>query len=155
MEFRKIFKFPQHLNKGAIERAVEAFVNDSHTLETGAEPQGLYNQTLESMAGILMFNQDGRQLWMADHEGEVFSYAMAHVSKDVDNKLCYWITQAWVSPKCRRHPVVKAWYEQLRAEAKKLFCKHIILPSSRNEKAYIRFLGKKYHKYVTLLKEDI
>lgn len=155
MEFKRVVKFPEHLNKGAIERAVEAFVNESHTLESGAEPQGLYNQTLESMAQVLMFNQDGRQVWMADHEGEVVAYALCHVSKDVDNKLCYWITQGWVHSRVKGHKIVKVWYGVLKDEAKKLFCKHIVMPSSRNPKAYIRFLGKQVHTYVTLLKEDI
>ncbi len=155
MEFKKITRLPEGLKPWAIETAVRAFVDDSHSAGTGADADGLYNQTLESIAQCVLFNQDGRQFWMAEHEGEVMAYAMCHVSKDVDNSLCYWMTQAWVNPKARGHKIVKTWYGQLTAEAKRLMCRHIIIPSSRNTEAYLRFLGKGWHKYVTLLKEDI
>lgn len=154
MEFKVYHKLP-HLNPGEVERAVRSFVEDSHTEESGASKEGLYQQTLEGIAQTLFFNQDGRQVWMVVHNGEILTYVLTHVSKDVDNQLCYWITQAWVDKRVRGHKIVKIWRDQLRAEAKRLLCKHIIIPSSRNEKAYFRFLGGNFHKYVTLLKEDI
>lgn len=155
MELIKITKLPTSLNSGAIEKAVKSFVKDSHTEETKADPVGLYNQTLECIAQAIMFNQDGKQFWLASHEGEVYAYAISHVSKDVDNCLCYWITQAWVHPQIRGHKIVKIWRDQLITEGKRLFCKHIIVPSSRGSKGYLRFLGQGWHKYVELLKVDL
>lgn len=155
MELKVIHKLPTNLRNGAIERAVKAFVADSHTEETNADPIGLFNQTLECIAQACLFNQDGKQFWIAEHEGEVFAYALTHVSKDVDNRLCYWMTQAWVHPKVRGHRIVKIWRDQLVAEGKRLLCKHIVIPSSRSTKAYLRFLGQGWHKYVTLLKVDL
>lgn len=155
MEFKVIKSMPKGMKSKAIEKAVRAFVKDSHTKESGANPEGLYQQTLESIAQAVMFGVDGKQFWMAEHEGEVMAYAMCHVSKDIDNSLCYWMTQAWVNPKARGHKIVKIWFNQLRDEGKRLMCKHIVIPSSRGTEAYLRFLGKGWHKYVTLLKEDI
>lgn len=83
------------------------------------------------------------------------AYALTHVAKDVDNQLCFWMTQAWVHPKIRGQKVVKEMLQQLREEAKRLLCRHIIIPSSRGVAAYCRFLGKGWKPHVTLLKEDI
>lgn len=157
MQLKKIDKLSDlSLKPRAIEEAVEAFVKDSHTLETKADPLGLYNQTIEVIANATIFaHDDSKQFWVADEDGQVMAYALCHLSKDVDNQLCFWITQAYVAPKYRRTPYVKQWMEQLRAEAKRLLCKHIIMPSSRNTKAYLRFLGHDSHVYCTLLKQDI
>lgn len=157
MQLKKIDKLSDlKLKPRAIEEAVEDFVKDSHTLETKADPLGLYNQTIEVIANATIFaHDDSKQFWVADEDGQVMAYALCHLSKDVDNQLCFWITQAYVAPKCRRTPQVKQWMEQLRAEAKRLLCKHIIMPSSRNTKAYLRFLGHDSHVYCTLLKQDI
>lgn len=155
--FRHINKLDEAILKpGAIEAAVESFVKDSHTEETHADPVGLYNQTIEVIAHATIFQHDDtRQFWIADEDGDVKAYALCHISKDVDNQLCFWITQAYVHPSCRRTPQVKQWMEQLRAEAKRLLCKHIVMPSSRSTKAYIRFLGHETHQYCVLLKQDI
>ena len=155
MELKKLSKLPTNLNSGAVERAVKSFVADSHTLETHSDPTGLYNQTLECIASACIMNQDGRQFWMAEHNGEVYAYALAHVSKDVDNQLCYWITQSWVHKDVRGHKIVKIWKDQLVAEGKRLLCRHIVIPSSRGSKGYLRFLGQGWHKYVELLKVDL
>lgn len=150
----------RHLNElslrpKAIEEAVEAFVKESDTEESGADPVGLYNQTIENIFYYSQCPDESRQFWMSDEDGEVMSYAMCHISKDVDNKLCYWITQAWVHPVLRGSKQVKAWFEVFRQEAKKNLCSHIIVPSSRGVEAYCRFLGKGWRPYVTLLKEDL
>ncbi len=154
MELKLITSMPT-LKHGAIEKAVKAFVADSHTEETHADPIGLYNQTLECIAQAVMFKQDGKQFWMAEHEGEVYAYALCHVSKDVDNCLCYWMTQAWVHKDVRGHKIVKIWKDQLVSEAYRLVCKHVLIPSSRGMKGYLRFLGKGWHKYVEILKVDL
>lgn len=144
------------LQPGAIESAVKAFVEDSHADESGADKRGLYQQTVENIAAATVFKIDNsRQFWLADEEGEVMAYALTHVSKDVDNSLCFWMTQAWVHPILRGSKQVKGWIQLFRAEAKKNLCKHIIIPSSRENRAYCRFLGKGWKPYVTLLKEDI
>lgn len=155
MEFKKVQNLPK-LRKGAIEDAVEAFVRDSHTEETHADPKGLFDQTIEVIAHATLFqHDDSRQFWMATDGGEVMAYAIVHISKDVDNQLCFWITQAWVHPICRGSKEVKGWFQLLRDEAKRLLCKHIVIPSSRGVEAYCRFLGKGWKPYVTLLKEDL
>lgn len=153
---KKITSLPDNLKYKAIELAVFNFVNDSHTLESKADPKGLYNQTIESISAATTFGTaEARQFWIAEEDGEVMSYVLANVSKDVDNSLCYWINQAYVHKKYRGTKMTKVWHMQLVNEAKRLMCKHIIMPSSRNPEAYKRFLGMGIHTYVTLLKQDL
>lgn len=140
----------------SIEKAVAAFVSECNQYNVPYSDDGLYNQTVENISSILMNpGTDSHHLWLAWDGDEVLAYVLAHVAKDVDNSLCYWLTQAYVSPKVRRQPCVKQWFGLLRDEARNKFCKHIIIPASRNVKAYCRFLGQGWHPYVCLLKEDI
>lgn len=156
-QLRKINSLKElNLFPGAIELAVKSFVKDSHTEESGAEPQGLYQQTLEGIAAATIFRQgDSREFWIADEGGEVMAYALTHVSKDVDNKLCYWMTQAWVHPVIRGSKDVKSWIGLFEEDAKQKLCSHMIIPSSRGIDAYCRFLGQDWKLYVSLLKKDI
>lgn len=146
------------LPASAVERAVANFVMESTKHEQFTSPinnQGLYNQTIENIGSIIVTKPEGRYFWL-DHNGkEVLAYAMTHVSKDVDNQPCYYMTQAWVHPILRGTHQVKLMYECLRQHAINLMCKHIIVVSSRGTKGYCRFLGKNWKPYVTLLKEDI
>lgn len=156
-QFRIINKLNEAtLYPGAIEQAVRSFVKESHSEESGVDTQGLYQQTIENIAASTTFKLDGsRSFWIAEEDGEVMAYALTHVSKDVDNRLCYWMTQAWVHPILRGSKQVKQMYKQLTDHAKKMLCAHIIIPSSRGVKGYCRFLGEGWKPHVTLLKKDI
>ena len=155
IEFKKITQLPDSLLCGEIEKAVKSFVADSHAEEANVDPEGMRKQTLQSIAERVTYPVDGRQFWIAEHEGELLTYVLAHVGRDVDNELTYWLTQAWVNPKVRGHKIVKLWYSQLVAEAKRLMCKHMMIISSRGDKAYQRFLGREWHQYAILLKKDL
>jgi len=144
------------LKPQSIETAVNQFLKSSH-VGRGVNLDGFFNQTIESIAAATIYspNNDSRQFWIIEDEGDVLAYYLAHVGKDIDNRLCYWITQAWAHPSIRHLPIIKEGWAQMRAEAKRLMCAHIVIPSSRNAKAYCRFLGKGWHQYATLLKEDL
>lgn len=148
---------PSEVNIESLKDAVMSFVAESSANETGASEVGLYQQTIENIAASTIYKQDeSRQLWLYwDSEGKVLSYLLAHVSKDVDNQLCYWVTQAWVHDSLKGSSIVKEGYQQLQEEAKRLLCKHIIVPTSRNPKSFCRFLGSDWHTYVTLIKKDL
>lgn len=152
----KLKDIPSSLNPGAIDRAIANFIRDSHVTEVQLSESGLKQQITDTIASIVVFkNNPTAFFWAAEHDGEITAWALTHVSKDVDNSLCYWMTDAWVVPYLRRSPVVKQYLEALRADAKHLMCKHILIPSSRGTKAYCRFLGKEWHPYLSILKEDI
>ncbi len=154
--FRKINEIPKGLNNGAIDRGIQAFVLDSRLDPEITDLRGLKQQLTDVFASVLLFKTAGPTfIWMAEDGGEVMGWSICRVSKDVDNSLCYWMTDAWVHPTMRRHPEVRHWYNQMRDDAKALMCKHILVPSSRNTKAYLRYLGKNWHKYIEILKEDI
>jgi len=140
-----------------IEQAVTAFCMESDTeYKSCNNMQGLFQQTMENIGNIVITKPAGQFLWLdTDAVGRVNGYVLTHVSKDVDNKFCYYMTQAWLYPKFRNTHYSKEAIKLLRQHAKELMCKHIIVVSSRNTKAYIRFLGGKFKPYVMLLKEDI
>lgn len=148
----KIYKqLPE--NYKSLENAARAFVNEAHIREK--EREGLYQMTLEGMLNATLLEHKNNTLWLAEEGGEVKCYVLTTFVKDVDNSLCCSITQAWVSKELRRDPIIKQWREQLYEYAKKHFCKHILIPSSRSEKAYLRWLGPNFHKYLTILKSDL
>ena len=116
---------------------------------------GIYEQTLESIANASFLGGNGN-FWLAEDNGEVAAYVLARVVKDIDNKLTYWVSQAWVSPIYRGKKVVKdEWWRDIKNHAKKHFCKHLVIVSSRNAKAYERWFGSGIKEYAKLMMEDL
>lgn len=142
---------PPTLNPGAIERAIQKFILE---VDTHGNTVGFFNQTLETIANAT-FLKTGGDFWLLEEDGEVVAYLIASISKDVDGTLCYWLSQAWVSPQYRGKPCVKEWYEKVREQAKKYLCRHIMIVSGRGAKAYCRWLGHGTHLYTAMLKEDL
>jgi hypothetical protein len=136
-----------------IEMGVHDFIDSSHVAE-GVDIFGLYQQTLESIAAATYMNQGG-EFWLLMVNGEVGGYLLARIVRDVDGKLTYWISQAWVRKDLRRNELVKECWQKVRKRAKECFCAHIVAVSSRGTKAYCRFLGQGWHEYARLLKEDL
>ena len=139
-------------HKEWLEKAVRQFAIENHS---PAEQSGLIQQTFENILHATELKTPGRYLWLVLKDEQPCGYVLSHVSKDVDNTLCYWGTQAYADPSVRGEKFIKELYPALKAHAKSLFCKHILLPSSRNAEAYIRWLGPDLHIYATILKEDI
>lgn len=136
-----------------IELAVKDFIATSH-MPDGVDAEGFFSNTLEAIAGHTYLGGHG-DFWLATFGEKVVVYGLAIVTKDIDQKLVYHISQMWVAKEFRGKPIVKDWWEQIRQRAKDCFCKHLMITSSRNSKAYIRFLGNGMHEYATLLKEEI
>jgi hypothetical protein len=136
-----------------IELGVKDFVASSYPAP-GVDVYGLYQQTLETIASATYMNQGG-EFWLLQVNGEVGGYVLARHVRDVDNKLTYWIGQAWVRQDLRGNPIVKECWEKIRQRARECFCSHIVVVSSRGTDAYCRFLGKRWHEYARLLKEDL
>jgi len=148
----KIIKqLPLSLNKKAIERAVSGFVRESHVQ---GDPLGVFNQTLESIANMTFLGGQGN-FWLAEYQGEVAGYVIARFTKDIDGKLTYWVSQAWASQIFRGQPLVKEWWSVIKEHATKHFCKHLVVVSSRNSKAYERWFGSGIKEYATLMMEDL
>lgn len=153
---RKVNSIPESLNTGAIDRALEAHVRDSREIVGAVDPVGALQALRDGVAGVLIFkNSPETTFWLAEEDGEVVAWAMTQVRKSVDNTLCLWMLNAWVTKKYRFTPFVKESLLMLKADAKRYGCKHILIPSSRGSKAYCRFLGGKFHPYLSILKEDI
>lgn len=150
--FGVVKAIPQWATK-QIEAAVKDFIETSH-LPASIDKAGLYYKTLESIASCTYMNGSG-DFWLATYNGSVVVYGLAFVSNDIDGKLVYHIPHMWVSKEFRGNPIVKKWWEQIRQRAKDLFCKHLVITSTRSARAYERFLGNGMKQYATLLKEEI
>lgn len=146
----KLIKELEH--KQWLEQAVRQFATENHS---PSEYSGLVQQTYENILHATELKSPGRYLWLVLQDNKPVGYIMSHLGKDVDNRMCYWITQAFAAPEVRGERFIKDFYQILKKHAKELFCSHILIPSSREAKAYMRWLGPDLHIYVTTLKEDI
>ncbi len=156
LKLQKLKELPPSLNKGAVDRALESFIRDSHVLTDGVDAVGVLQQLRDNVAASILFkNSPESFVWAAEENGEVAAWAMTQKRLGIDNTQCYWMTNAWVAKHHRRQPYVKDWFQALKDDAKAQGCAHILIPSSRNSKAYCRFLGGGFHEYLTILKEDI
>lgn len=151
--FEVVRSLPQGM-AGQLEDAVRDFIISSH-LPQGVDPDGFYNQTLQAIAGA-SYLQQGGELWLGVSDGTLWTYILAHVGNDFDGKLAYTVTQAWVRKDQRGQPWVRWAWEKIRRRAKDCLCRHFVILSSRgNDKAYCRFLGKGFHFYASILKEEL
>jgi len=136
-----------------IENAVRDFMATSH-LPEGVNKEGFYNHTLQAIAAASYLNQGG-ELWLGMMNGRLVTYILAHVGSDFDGRLSYTVTQAWVRKDQRGQKWVKWAWEKVRQRAKDCLCSHFAIFSTRgNDKAYCRFLGKGFHFYSSVLKEE-
>lgn len=151
IEYKILDKLPAEY-KEWIEASVDLFVFESNCQ---GSKFGVIQQTLESIIQATELKVPGRYFWLIIHNSQPAAYVLTHVGKDVDNQLCYWITQAFVDPKYRHFEFIRDTYQHLKKHAENLFCKHILIVSSRNPKAYMKWLKSDLEEYATILKEDI
>ena len=148
---RLIREIPDELHFRAVEDAVQSFIEDT---EIEADHIGLFNQTVERIAGATFLRVPGHDYWIISRGGKVVLYVLASFTKDVDNRLCYFISQLWAHKSIRfDKPLGESVWKRLQDHAKRHHCAHIILASVRD--GWERYLSHDVHKYVTLLKKDL
>jgi len=145
-----IKQIPKTLNSKSIERAVLEFIKDSHVI---GNPDGIYQQTLETIANATFLGAG--DFWLATNNKEVAGYVIARTVKDIDNRLTYWVSQAWTHKDFRAKPIVKEWWSVIKKHATEHFCKHLVIVSSRNPKAYERWFGTGMKEYAVQMMEDL
>jgi len=157
MNFGIITTVPISLNPGAIERAVSQFVEDTSTPKIPLDKDGLFNQLLGYIHGIIMLrNTPHAQVWLKeDEDGEVGALALSNFTTHVDNKLSLWLSMAWVRRTHRFTSKPKEWFKQMEDFGRASGAKHLLIPSVRGSKGYLRFVGKDWHQYEVILKRDI
>jgi len=134
-----------------MENAVQDFILDS--MQDG-DPVGMFNQTIERVAMSTFLASPQHDLWLAWVGQDVKAYLLASITKEVDNRFCYWIHQAWVD-KGYRHDkkfILDSWVN-IKAHAKRHHCSHLVMASIRN--GWTRYLGDEVQPYITLLKKDL
>lgn len=140
------------LNPKAVERAVSNFIIEA---QVNSDPEGFFQQTIQSIAEAVFLKVPGHDFWMAERDGEVVGYALARFVKDIDNKLCYWVSQGWVHKDFRNGKHIRESWKKLEAHAKKYMCSHIVNVTNRNPQVYLRLLGEDWEEYATILKKDL
>lgn len=137
-----------------IEEAVQDFIKTSH-VPKGVDLNGFYQQTLRAIANASYLGQGG-DLWLGIMDGQLVTYILAHVGQDIDHKLVYTVSQAWVRQDQRGKKWVKEAWNKLMQRAKDCLCGHVMVISSReDDDVYCRFLGHGFHKYASMLKTEI
>ena len=138
-----------------LQRAVEDFIKTSH-VPKGVDLASFYQQTLQAIAARSAMNQPGGDLWLGINRGELWTYILSHLGNDIDGRMTYTVTQAWVKKEQRGKSWVKQAWEKVRQRARDCFASHFVVISSRgNDAAYCRFLGKGFHFYASILKEEL
>lgn len=145
------------VSNAEIERLAKAA---SQEIDVKGDRLGFYNQTIENIAAAT-FLERGGDFWLiwenekGSEPSRALGYALCSMSKDVDNQLTYFGTQAYADPSIRHTQVIKDLWQKVEDYAKQHFCKHFILVSSRKTEAYRKFLGNEWQEYAVLLKKDI
>lgn len=154
---RPVFSIARAIPDGMgpqIEEAVKDFIRSSG-IPRGVDIQGFYNQTLQGIANAAIQGQ-GNDLWLGVAGDELWIYLLGHLGNDIDGRMTYTVSQAWVRKDQRGQKWVKEVWAQVRQRAKNCLCKHFMVISTKeNDAVYCRFLGRGFHKYATLLKEEI
>lgn len=135
----------------SLRKAVRSMWEDSR-VDLFLSEKGYTDHTWESMMGAA---GGSGELWLAIEGGRVLGFLLAGYSKEVDNEPTFVIKQAWVDPEIRRTDKVKSMLTAILLNAKSNFAKHVLIVSSRNTKAYLRWLGKGWIPVTTILKGDL
>lgn len=114
--------------------------------------QGFTTHTMEQI--IAATNGNG-EFWICTDGINLLGYLLGGINKDINNEPTYVVRQAWVSPSIRRQPIVKGMLNSILLNAKSNFCKHVVIAAARSEKAYLRWLGKGWNRYITLLRGEL
>ena len=123
-----------------LETAVRDFIVSSN-FSPGTDVKGFIEQTRQSIAAATYLGNAG-EFWLLTNHDKVMAYVLAHVTKDIDNSLTYWCSQAWVHPELRGDYSIRMAWQKIRERAKNCLCKHIVVVSSRGTAAYCRWLGQ-------------
>lgn len=146
-------ELPKSLKPKAIEEAVWCLISE---IDVQGNIIGFFNQTVKRIASCTYLDGQG-DFWVCiGKDGSIDAYLIGGVTTDIDDSLTYFISQAWASKRVRGKADVKEWWKDVKARARECMCKHILITTARNPKAFCRFLGKQdVHIYGTLLKQDL
>lgn len=157
MDFQVVTGISHTLKPGAIERAIAHFVDDTKR-SVVTDQDGRFNQLITFVYDCLVRKtHPDAQIWIKeDEDGEVGAFAFTNFAVDVDNKLSFWLAVAWVRKAHRFSLKPKLWFWQMQEFGRVAGAKHLLIPSVRGSKGYLRYIGKdKWHEYEVILKRDL
>ena len=143
---------PENLNLRSIEEAVRSFIDE---IKLPANPDGVYQQTIDTIGHSLIFGARDTDIWLGIDNGSVKAYLIARIVKDIDNSFCYWISQAWLHPDHRNNGFLIKYWQTMKDHAKRLMCKNLIFVSTRMGESWDKLLAENFSVYATLLKTEL
>ena len=114
-----------------------------------------YRQTLRKILRATELQAPGEHFWLAEKEGEVAGYVLAHIGEVGDGGTAYWVEQGFVNKGFRDGFNLKTGWKDLEAYARSIFCSCILNVTNRKPKVYLRLLGKDWSEYTHILKKDL
>jgi hypothetical protein len=93
------------------------------------------------------------ELWICTDGKDLLGYLLG--VRDFGIMTTYIIKQGWVHKSIRRTAKVKEMLSSILLNAKANFCQRALIIATRNEKAYLRWLGNSWSKYTTTLKGEL
>ena len=149
------------LIKGTLPRSEEVIqlstnlVNENHPDYTHEQRQVLLRHRLNAIAQSIKLDDYGNFWIMEAMDGSIGGFILTHFYKVDGVKTC-WLNHMYVLPYLKGTKFVRECINEVRHHAKANKCVHnIIMTRRKNIDVVCRFLGKSWHKYATLLKEDL
>lgn len=139
-----------------LEHCVDDYIHTCKVEKCGVTPEGFKKQVLKAIGNSLDPRLPQAHCWLVlDDSGKVAGFSLTHFDVMVDDRLTYWMSDGWVREDLRNSHYVKEWVKEIRNFGVVSGASHILFPCSRAARAWQMFLGRKFKKYVTILKEDL
>lgn len=152
MELEIVKKIPADIDLKELTRVLGEFYRDC---EMYIDYDGFITYALGKFALATFLNSGNWDLWMATDGGKIKCFVLASVDVASNNQFCYFLHQAWVSKDIREGGTSRKWWPKIKARAKELFCKQMMIFSIRDFDAYNRFLGGGLKVYAQMLHMEV
>lgn len=136
----------------SLERCIRKMFMEGHIADFSSEDK-FFKSTWDLVVAASLTGTN--ELWMAIDGHTVRGYGLCYGNKQIDGEPTFVIQQAWADPVYRRTPEVKRWLKVVLDNAKCNFFRHVLIISSRNQRAYLRWLGNGWTSHTSIIKGEL
>jgi hypothetical protein len=152
VELKIIREIPPTLKPRAIERAVWDFVHDVESIK---DKIGFYDQAIKRIAESLIFGRKDSDIWIAEENGDIKAFVIAHLIYDIDDKIGYWIYEPYIVKELRDTGFMKDQWIKIKDRARSLLCKRMIIMTAHDKDKIGRFLNEEFVEHAKILKMNL
>jgi len=149
---RIINEIPESIKHGALDEAVKKYSEDS---PESNDPVGTQKFVIGKIADSLFFGNKDIDVWVDENNGDVKSFFVGQVIKDIDNEWSYVLSYPYVSKEFRSNGYSRAVIEKVKEKAKDFGCKHLTIVTKRTADAVNRFTGQEFKETSHVLKMEL